>query len=135
MKRGIIIGGAAIAATATMFFKPLSSAPEFLVGEKPSTTPTPTKSEPPGAQVFTGDAIETRYGTVQVAITVENSKITDVQVLQAPTGQNMRYTEFAVPILKKQTLKAQSANISGASGASYTSGGFIQSLQSAISQM
>lgn len=138
MRRGFIVGGVAVAATATMLVDLLNvtlPAPSFLVGISKPTTPKPSTSEPAGAKTYTGDAIDTRYGTVQVQITVENAKIIDVQVLQAPTGPNSQFTDYAVPVLTQQALKAQSADIAGASGASYTSGGFIQSLQSAISQM
>ena len=61
-----------------------------------------------------------------------NGKITDAVAVQAPGGRNDRYTNMAVPILKQQTLKAQSANIQGASGASYTSYGWYKSLQGAL---
>jgi len=81
---------------------------------------------------FTGPAIFVNYGTVQVKITVANGKITDAVAVQAPSGRNDRYTNMAVPILKQQTLAAQSANIKGASGASYTSYGWFKSLQGAL---
>ena len=81
---------------------------------------------------FTGPAVFVNYGTVQVKITVSNGKITDAVAVQAPSGRNDRYTNMAVPILKQQTLKAQSANIQGASGASYTSYGWFKSLQGAL---
>jgi uncharacterized protein with FMN-binding domain len=69
---------------------------------------------------------------VQVQITVVNGVITDVKAVVAPRGKNDRYTNMAVPILKQQTLAAQSANIKGASGASYTSYGWFKSLQGAL---
>ena len=72
------------------------------------------------------------YGNVQVKITVQNGKIVDAVAVQAPSGRNDRYTQMAVPILKQQTLAAQSANIKGASGASYTSYGWFKSLQGAL---
>ena len=81
---------------------------------------------------FTGPAVFVNYGTVQVKITVSNGRITDAVAVQAPTGRNDRYTQMAVPILKQQTLAAQSANIKGASGASYTSYGWFKSLQGAL---
>ena len=83
---------------------------------------------------FTGPAVFVNYGTVQVKITVSNGKITDAVAVQAPRGKNDRYTNMAVPILKQQTLQAQSANIQGASGASYTSYGWFKSLQGAMAQ-
>ena len=83
---------------------------------------------------FTGPSVVVNYGNVQVKITVVNGRITDAVAVKAPTGKNDRYTNMAVPVLKQQTLKAQSANILGASGASYTSYGWFSSLQGAIAQ-
>jgi uncharacterized protein with FMN-binding domain len=81
---------------------------------------------------FTGPSVNVNYGNVQVQITVVNGRITDAVAIKAPGGRNDRYTNMAVPILKQQTLKAQSANIQGASGASYTSYGWFKSLQGAL---
>ncbi len=83
---------------------------------------------------FTGPSVFARYGDVQVKITVVNGRITDAVAVKAPSGRNDRWTNMAVPILKAQTLKAQSANIQGASGASYTSYGWQTSLQGALAQ-
>ncbi len=83
---------------------------------------------------FTGPSVFVNYGNVQVKITVVNGRITDAVAVQAPTGRNDRWTNMAVPILKQQTLAAQSANIQGASGASYTSYGWYTSLQGALAQ-
>ena len=83
---------------------------------------------------FTGPSVNVNYGNVQVKITVVNGRITDAVAVKAPTGKNDRYTNMAVPVLKQQTLKAQSANIQGVSGASYTSYGWFTSLQGAIAQ-
>ena len=102
-----------------------------------SATPTAaatTAAAAPAAKngTFTGPAVFVNYGTVQVKITVSNGRITDAVAVQAPSGRNDRYTQMAVPILKQQTLAAQSANIKGASGASYTSYGWFKSLQGAL---
>ena len=83
---------------------------------------------------FTGPSVDVKYGNVQVKITVVNGRITDAVAVKAPTGKNDRYTNMAVPILKAQTLKAQSANIQGVSGASYTAYGWFTSLQGALAQ-
>ena len=91
-----------------------------------ATTPTAING------TFTGPSVNVNYGNVQVKITVVNGRITDAVAVKAPSGKNDRYTNMAVPILKAQTLKAQSANIQGASGASYTSYGWFTSLQGAI---
>ena len=104
-----------------------------------SSSPTPTAAATtapatPAAinGTFTGPSVNVNYGNVQVKITVVNGRITDAVAVKAPTGKNDRYTNMAVPTLKAQTLKAQSANIQGVSGASYTSYGWFTSLQGAI---
>ena len=81
---------------------------------------------------FTGDVFNVSYGNVQVKITVANGKITDAVALQAPSGRNQRYTDYAIPNLRQQTLSAQSAAISGVGGASYTSYGWYKSLITAL---
>ncbi len=83
---------------------------------------------------FTGPSVFVNYGNVQVKITIVNGRITDAVAVVVPSGRNDRYTNMAVPILKAQTLKAQSADIQGASGASYTSYGWYTSLQGALAQ-
>jgi uncharacterized protein with FMN-binding domain len=83
---------------------------------------------------YTGNAVDVGYGIVQVKITVANGKITDAQAVQAPNGRNDRYTNMSVPVLRQRTLAAQSANINGVSGASYTSYGWYTSLVSALKQ-
>ena len=102
-----------------------------------SATPTAAATTAPATPAaingtFTGPSVNVNYGNVQVKITVVNGRITDAVAVKAPTGKNVRWTNMAVPILKEQTLKAQSANIQGASGASYTSYGWFTSLQGAI---
>jgi len=100
-----------------------------------SATTTPATTAPASINgTFTGPSVFVNYGNVQVKITVVNGRITDAVAVVAPSGRNDRYTNMAVPILKAQTLKAQSANIQGASGASYTSYGWHTSLQGALAQ-
>jgi len=101
-------------------------------------TPTPVKTVATTPTVnsvtgtFTGPIVDVSYGNIQVQITVTNGKITDAQALIAPTGKNDKYTRMALPKLKEQTLAAQSTNIQGASGASYTTYGWRKSLQGAM---
>jgi len=107
-----------------------------------TSTPTPVKTAtPPSAPTvnsvngtFTGPVVNVSYGNVQVQITVTDGKITDAQALIAPTGKNDKYTRMALPKLKEQTLAAQSTNIQGASGASYTTYGWRKSLQGAMAK-
>src|SRR5690349_18598161 len=84
----------------------------------------------------TGAVAQTRWGPVQVAITVADGKITAVDVPQYPDG-NRKDDEInadALPTLEQETLSAQSADIDMVSGATVTSQGYLQSLQSAIDQ-
>ncbi|MGI8879354.1 MAG: FMN-binding protein [Jatrophihabitans sp.] len=93
-----------------------------------SASPTSTASS------FTGSAVQTRYGTVQVKITVAEKKITGVAFVQltAFDDRSRQINSDAAPILLQETLTAQSAQIDSVSGASYTSQGYQQSLQSAL---
>ena len=99
--------------------------------QAPATTPAaPVTNSIDGT--FSGPVVDVSYGNVQVQITVTNGKITDAQALIAPTGKNDKYTRKALPGLKQQTLAAQSTNIQGVSGASYTTYGWRKSLQGAM---
>ena len=105
--------------------------------QTPAATPTKAAVTPATKSVsgtFTGDSVDVRYGFVQVKITVENGKITDAQAVTAPSGRNDRWTQMSVPVLRQRTLAAQSANISGVSGASFTSYGWYTSLASALAK-
>lgn len=84
----------------------------------------------------TGAVADTRWGPVQVQIAVSGGRITGVSVLQQPdgNGRDQEINSYALPILKQATLSAQSANIDMISGATVTSEGYAQSLQSAIDQ-
>ena len=89
-----------------------------------------------GATTVTGDATQTQYGVVQVRLTVANGKITQAEAIQAPKGGTSdQKTALSVPQLNKETVAAQSANIDAVSGATYTSTGYKQSLQSALDKM
>ena len=106
-------------------------------GTGSTTAATATQTTAPAASTvkdgtFTGPSVNVNYGNVQVKITVVNGRITDAVAVKAPSGKNDRYTNMSVPVLKQQTLKAQSANIQGVSGASYTSYGWFTSLQGAL---
>ncbi|CAN2172675.1 FMN-binding [Candidatus Nanopelagicaceae bacterium] len=106
--------------------------------QTPAATPTKAATVAPvkkaASGTFTGDSVDVRYGYVQVKITVENGKITDAQAVVAPSGRNDRWTQMSVPVLRQQTLQAQSANINGVSGASFTSYGWYTSLVSALAK-
>ncbi|EFL42323.1 FMN-binding domain-containing protein [Streptomyces griseoflavus Tu4000] len=85
------------------------------------------------ARTVTGDAAQTQYGPVQVRITVSGGKITEAETVQAPKGgQSDRITADAVPKLNQAAVAAGDAEIDTVSGATYTSAGYKQSLQSAL---
>lgn len=104
----------------------------------PGSTRTSAKSTAASAtKTLTGSAVETQYGIVQVQVTVNGSRITNVRFLQL-TAYDQRSADInsqAAPILLQETLSAQSSQIDTVSGASYTSEGYVQSLQSALDQV
>ncbi|MEU5119798.1 FMN-binding protein [Streptomyces asoensis] len=82
---------------------------------------------------FTGDAVQTQYGAVQVRITVVGGKITKAEAVQAPKGGTSdQKTALSVPKLNQEAVAAGSADIDSVSGATYTSEGYKKSLQSAL---
>ncbi|MFF2506734.1 FMN-binding protein [Streptomyces sp. NPDC058067] len=87
-------------------------------------------------RTLTGEIVQTRYGPVQVEITVAGSKITAASAVRTPSGDrhSQDIASSSVPVLVRETLSAQSARIDAVSGATYTSAGYITSLQSALDQ-
>ena len=92
------------------------------------------KKLPPGEAVVDGKVASTAYGPVQIQLIKKDTKIVKVAVLVQPTNtlHDVQIGEFAFPKLISETLAAQDAKIDAVSGASYTSAGYIQSLQSAL---
>jgi uncharacterized protein with FMN-binding domain len=107
-----------------------SSSAATIPGEFQSAVGTLTTGE----KTVTGHVANTVYGPVQIELVVKNSKIVKVAVLEQPTNtiHDIQIGEFAFPRLISETLAAQSAKIDAVSGASYTSAGYISSLQSAV---
>jgi uncharacterized protein with FMN-binding domain len=87
-----------------------------------------------GGGTYNGSVAQTRWGPVQVSITVANGKITAVNVPAYPTAnrRDQQINAYALPILRQETLAAQSADIDTVSGATVTSEGYKQSLQAAL---
>ncbi|AMM20774.1 FMN-binding protein [Frondihabitans sp. PAMC 28766] len=108
----------------------------------PSASATPSSSASSSAGTakssvsgtFDGTTAETQYGPVQVSIVVASGKITDVKALQLTDqgGRSVEISNDAAPVLRTEALSAQSAKIQSVSGATFTSEGYITSLQSAI---
>jgi uncharacterized protein with FMN-binding domain len=87
-----------------------------------------------GETTITGKVANTVYGPVQIELVVKSHKIVKVAVLEQPTNtiHDIQIGEFAFPKLISETLAAQDAKVDAVSGASYTSAGYISSLQSAV---
>lgn len=108
-----------------------------------SATPTRTSSAPsapkttaaaPTTRTVTGSTADTKYGPVQVRITLTGNRITEATAVRSPdeTARSRDINSTAVPKLNQETLQAQSADVDTVSGATYTSAGYRQSLQSAL---
>ena len=114
-----------------------SAAPSKTAKAPSNAAPAPTKAAAVPAGItgtFDGDTSQTRWGPVQVRIVVKDGKIVDASALQSPNGDR-RSTDISrqsIPFLVQETLAAQSDQISGVGGASYTSVGWFNSLQSAL---
>lgn len=85
---------------------------------------------------YLGDSIMTQYGPAQVKITIRSNRITAVEPVLLPENdpRSSQISWGAEPQLKKQALTAQSAQIDGVTGATYTTDGYVQSLASAIAK-
>ena len=86
------------------------------------------------ALTVNGIVAQTRWGPVQVQVTITSGKITDVKAIKVPDGndRDQEINSYALPQLHDQVIAAQSANIDGVSGATVTSRGYQQSLQAAL---
>ncbi len=106
----------------------------------PAPTPVPTPAPKPKGQyadgTYTGSAADAYYGLVQIQVVIQNGRLVTVTFLQYPSDRSTsRYINSqAMPLLKSEAIQAQSADVSGVSGASDTSQAFVQSLGSALAQ-
>jgi hypothetical protein len=100
--------------------------------------PSPTTSPlPAGRHVVRGDLVRVDYGPVQVEVTVADGRITVVRALKLPDADPMD-VQLSVPAARQLTaavLDAQSADVDTVSGATYTSEGYLRSLQSALDRL
>jgi len=128
----------------------VTSPPAALGTPAPDTaggaTPSPTASSAPpwasgsaasgGSRTVTGEAAQTRFGPVQVQITVSGGAVTGVTAIDYPQNdpRDVQINSFAIPQLNQEATAAKNTNIDIVSGATYTSQGYIQSLQSALDQ-
>src|SRR6516162_2197979 len=130
MRRAILAVTATVAGVvALLSFKTHSASSERAVA-----TPQPASSLPPGERAITGNVANTAYGPVQVQLVVKATRIVKVNILEQPssTEHDLQIGQLAFPRLIGETIAAQSARIDTVSGATYTSGGYIKLLQSAL---
>ncbi len=123
---------------------PNAAAAPTAVAQAPTPAPSATAAQPApqvarnGLQdgTYTGPTVDINWGYVQVQATIQNGQISDVQFLQYPADRrtSRRINSFAMPVLQQEAIQAQSANVDIISGATLTSEGFQQSLQSALNQ-
>jgi uncharacterized protein with FMN-binding domain len=107
----------------------------------PTPTPTPSQpdsaasTQPGGTKTVNGPVVNYSYGDLSVSVTVSGSKITKVGLASLDddgVARSEAIDQQSIPILEQQAVQAQSADIQGVSGASYTSAGFEHSLQAAL---
>ncbi|ANH40465.1 FMN-binding domain protein [Nocardioides dokdonensis FR1436] len=83
-----------------------------------------------------GPLVSTRYGPVQVRVTVQGGVLTDVVSLRLPTGgRSGQIADYSAPVLRREALAAQGTGVDAVSGATYTSQGYADSLQGALDQI
>ena len=128
MKRAIAVSVTTIAGTAAVLaYQPGSLFASTSAGSTETTG---------AAQTSTGAAGQTQWGPVQVEVTVEGGTLTAVNAVSYPDSdpKSSQISAVAIPSLEQQAMTAQSAQVDGVSGASYTSAAFAESLQSALTQ-
>lgn len=131
------------AAGAAATGSPAAASPAGTASSRASTgsaaPPQPgSASKPAGTRTAVGPQVNYSWGVLSVSVTVSGTKITKVGIASLDDGGNPRsqfIDQQSIPMLEQQALQAQSANIQGVSGASYTSAGFQQSLQGALHQL
>jgi uncharacterized protein with FMN-binding domain len=105
-----------------------SSAPAVRHTSKPTVAPKPA------TYTVNGGSADTQYGPVQVQIRIRSGRIISADAIDYPqgSGRDQEINSYAIPQLDQETLDAQSAQIDTVSGATYTSDGYRESLQSAL---
>ncbi|MGK9464228.1 FMN-binding protein, partial [Streptomyces sp. G6] len=140
VRRAVLAGAATVSGIVLLLsLKPASdpgSASAAGGAAPPVAAQSPQGGRGAGAGTVTGDAASTQYGPVQVRLTVSGGKITGAEAVQAPKGgQSDQVTADAVPQLNQAAITAGNADIDTVSGATYTSAGYKQSLQSALDKV
>lgn len=105
-------------------------------GSTTTTTPPSTSAGGAGSATVDGPVVDTRFGPVQVEVTITGGRIVEVTTPEYPNEarRSRAINDEALPLLRQQVLDAQSANIDGVGGATYTAEAYVQSLQAALDQ-
>jgi uncharacterized protein with FMN-binding domain len=150
MRRIVLVGMSTLSGLVMVFSYHTSTNSSSAVAATSTTSSGTTSGSTPGSTssgstssgtttssgTYTGDAVQTRWGIVQVQITVANGKITKSEAVQYPTEnpKDQEINSYAVPQLNTEAVAQQTSSIDAVSGATVTSNGYITSLQSAIDQ-
>ncbi|MEU6456068.1 FMN-binding protein [Streptomyces sp. NPDC047065] len=140
VRRAVLAGAATVSGIVLLLsLKPASdpgSASAAGGAAPPAAAQSPQGGRGAGSGTVTGEAADTQYGPVQVRLTVSGGKITGAEAVQAPKGgQSDQVTADAVPKLNRAAVDAGTADIDAVSGATYTSAGYVKSLQSALDKV
>ncbi|MEO5534543.1 MAG: FMN-binding protein [Pseudolysinimonas sp.] len=114
-----------------------SAAPSTTPSGAPAASPSSAPSTPASKDgTYTGATANTPFGPVQVSVTISGNSITEVTALQLTNadGRSRQISNRAAPMLRQEVLSAQSTRVSYVSGATYTSDGYLRSVQSALDQ-
>ena len=122
-------GGTVLASTAAT----ATATPSTIAAPTPVAAPVPVG---PADGTYTGASVDTRYGSVQVAVTISGGTITDVAALHLTDadGRSVQISNRAAPVLHDEVLASQSAKVSTVGGATYTTQAYLSSVQSALDQ-
>ncbi len=142
MKRALIVGTGTVAGVAAVLALNPAGASTIAAGlpsgaanrSAAAAGTSGSSSTSSGTTTATGSTVDVGYGTVQVQATLQGGRIVDIQALALPQndGHSARISQQAFPMLVQQALAAQSSQVAGISGASYTSSGFAESLKAAL---
>jgi len=155
---GVSNGGGANPSTTTSSAPPSTTNPPTTTSQSKKSSATPTTTRPPSTttsttapppvttttsaptvkRTATGEAVNYYFGVLSVSVTATGGKISNVTIGQLSDGGNYRsqqIDQMSIPLLEQETMQSQNAQIQSISGASYTSAGFVMSLQSALKKL
>jgi uncharacterized protein with FMN-binding domain len=134
----VSVGAIPAAGAATAAASPAGTTPSRHSTGSAAPPKSRSAGRPAGTRTAVGPQVDYSWGVLSVSVTVSGTKITKVGIASLDDGGNPRSQSIdqqSIPLLEEEALQAQSANIQGVSGASYTSAGFTQSLQGALHQL